>query len=163
MKKTMFLLTIFWKLLSLGAHFCKKLWRRQKSLVYRVGHKFSDAWNELIVVKWFISNFFWGNAKWKKVSCPHYLKIWMKWSKHGISYRLKHDPMSISKITFYANLSVSPKYWYQALISSKNCSIFTKLKHYSTKPSYWPHSGQGIADLNNKQHFFWKIIKALYQ
>ena len=44
----------------------------------------------------------------KKVSSPHYLKILMKLSKHGISYSLKRDPRSISKITFYANLRVSP-------------------------------------------------------
>ena len=76
--------------------------------LYRVGHKFSDTWNELFVVNWFISNFFWGNTKWKKVSSPHYLKILMKLSKHGISYSLKRDPRSISKITFYADLRVSP-------------------------------------------------------
>ena len=50
-----------------------------------------------------------------------------------------------------------------ALISSKKCIIFEKLKDYSTNPSNWSYSGQGIADLNNKQHCFWKIIKALYQ
>ena len=44
----------------------------------------------------------------KKVSSPHYLKILMKLIKHGISYNLKRDPSPISKITFYANLSVSP-------------------------------------------------------
>ena len=75
---------------------------------YRVFLKFSYTWNELFVVNWFISNFFWGNTKWKKVSSPHYLKILMKLSKHGISYSLKRDPRSISKITFYANLRVSP-------------------------------------------------------
>ena len=69
-----------------------------KPFKYRVGHKFSDTWNVLFVVNWFISNFFWRNTKWKKVSCSHYVKIWMKLSKHGISYSLKHDPRSISKI-----------------------------------------------------------------
>ena len=44
----------------------------------------------------------------KKISSPHYLKILMKLSKHGISYSLKRDPRSMSKITFCANLSVSP-------------------------------------------------------
>ena len=44
----------------------------------------------------------------KKISSPHYLKILMKLIKHGISYNLKRDPSPISKITFYANLSVSP-------------------------------------------------------
>ena len=84
---------------------------KSKSLnprTYRVGHKFSDTWNELFVVNWFISKKFWGNTKWKKVSSPHYLKILIKLSKHGISYSLKRDPRSISKITFYAILSVSP-------------------------------------------------------
>ena len=75
---------------------------------YRVVHKFSDTWNELFVVNWFISKNFWGNTKWKKVSSPHYFKILMKLSNHGIRYSLKRDPRSISKITFYANLSVSP-------------------------------------------------------
>ena len=36
------------------------------------------------------------------------MKISMKLSKHGISYSLKHDLRSISKITFYANLRASP-------------------------------------------------------
>ena len=44
----------------------------------------------------------------KKVLSPHYLKILMKLSKHGISYSLKRDPWSISKISFCANLRVSP-------------------------------------------------------
>ena len=86
-------------------------WNKNKkpfSMYYRVGRKFSDTWNVLFVVNWFISNFFWGNTKWKKVSSPHYLKILMKLIKHGISYNLKRDPSPISKITFYANLSVSP-------------------------------------------------------
>ena len=51
---------------------------------------------------------FWGNTKWKRALSPHYLKILMKLSKHGISYSLQRDPRSISKITFYANLRVSP-------------------------------------------------------
>ena len=44
----------------------------------------------------------------KKVSFSHYLKILMKSSKHGISYTLKRHPRSLSIITFYANLKVSP-------------------------------------------------------
>ena len=83
--------------------------------VYRVYLKFSDAWNELFVVNWFISKLFWGNKKWKKASSPHYLKILMKLSKHGISYSLQRDSRLISKITFYANLRVSPidtELWY---------------------------------------------------
>ena len=32
----------------------------------------------------------------------------IKLSKNGISYSLKRDPRSISKIPFFANLSVSP-------------------------------------------------------
>ena len=114
--------------------------------MYRVGHKFSDTWNELFVVNWFISKFFWGNTKWKKVSFPHYLKNLMKLSKHGISYSLKCNPRSISEITFWANLSVSPidieLYFFKELAKlKKNCS---------TKPSNWSHSGQGIVDLNKK-------------
>ena len=37
-----------------------------------------------------------------------YMKILMKLSKHGIIYSLKCDPKSISKVTFYVNLRVSP-------------------------------------------------------
>ena len=44
----------------------------------------------------------------KKVSSPNYLKILMKLNKNGISYSLRRDPRSISKITFYANLIVNP-------------------------------------------------------
>ena len=44
---------------------------------------------------------------WKKVSSPHYLKMLMKLSKRGISYSLKRDLRSISKITFYGNWRVS--------------------------------------------------------
>ena len=43
----------------------------------------------------------------KKSIMPN-LKILMKLSKHGISFSLKRDPRSITKITFCANLSVSP-------------------------------------------------------
>jgi len=89
--------------------------RLLQNRVYRVVHKFSDTRNELFVANWLISKFFWGNNKWKKVSSPHYLKIPMKLSKHGISYSLQRDPRSISKITFYANLRVSPidtELWY---------------------------------------------------
>ena len=115
-------------------------------VVYRVFLKFSDTWNELFVVNWFISKFFWGNTKWKKVSSPHYLKSLMKLSKHGITYSLKCSPRSISKITFCANLSVSPidieLYFFKELAKLK--------KNGSTKPSNWSHSGQGIADLNKK-------------
>ena len=58
---------------------------------------------ELVHLKFFLRKY-----QMKKVSCPHYLNMLMKLSKHGISYSLKRDPRSISKITFYANLSVSP-------------------------------------------------------
>ena len=114
-------------------------------LQYRVYLKFSDTWNELFVVNWFISNFFWGNTKWKKVSSPHYLKILMKWSKHGISYSLKRDLSSISKITFYTNLRVShigTKLWY--------------LLFKSAMP--WPEWGQlnGFAE-----HFFFNFASYL--
>ena len=44
----------------------------------------------------------------EKVSSPHYLKTLMKLGRHGISYSLKCNPRSISKISFCANLSVSP-------------------------------------------------------
>ena len=89
-------------------------------------------------------NFFWGNTKWKIVSFPHYLKILKKLSKHGINYSLKHDPRSISKITFYANLRVShigTKLWY--------------LLFKSAMP--WPEWGQlnGFAE-----HFFFNFASS---
>ena len=78
------------------------------SYMYRVSNKFSYTWNDLFLVNWFISHFFCENTKWKKISSPHYLKISSKLSKHGLSYSLKRDPRSISKITFCANSSVNP-------------------------------------------------------
>ena len=90
-------------------------WLTTNITLYRVFLKFSYTWNELFVVNWLISKFFWGSTKWNKVSYPHYLKILMKLSKHDISYSLKRDRKSISKITFYANLRVSPidtELWY---------------------------------------------------
>ena len=67
---------------------------------YRVSNKFSDTLNELFVVNWLISHFFCDNTKWKVVTSPHYLKILLKSTKHGLSYNLKRDWKSISKITF---------------------------------------------------------------
>ena len=81
------------------------------------------------MVNWFISNFFWGNTKWKKVSSPHYLKILMKLSKHGISYSLKRDPRSISKITFYANLRVSPIDTELLLFFKKNAVCYSSQQY----------------------------------
>ena len=68
--------------------------------LYRVSKKFSDTLNELFVVNWLISHFFCDNTKWKVVSSPHYLKILLKYTKYGLSYSLKRDWKSISKITF---------------------------------------------------------------
>ena len=62
----------------------------------------------------------------KKVSSPHYLKILVKLSKHGISYSLKCDPRSSSKITFYANLTL--------LISSND--FFKELQYLHRMKSY---------------------------
>ena len=72
---------------------------------------------------WWTSTFFCENTKWKKVSYPHYLKIVIKLSKHGLSYSLKSNPRSISKITFCANSSVK-FYWYSALFFQKTASSF---------------------------------------
>ena len=105
-------------------------------------------------------NFFCENTKWKKVSYQNYLKIVIKLSKHGLSYSLKCDPRSISKITLFADLSVK-SYWYGALFFSKNCIIFPKLKDYQANPSNWPHSDQYIADLNNKQQFLFEKFSNL--
>ena len=118
--------------------------------------KRQDTWNELFVVNWFISIFFCKNTKWKKVSYPHYLKIVIKLSKHGLSYSLKCDPRPISKITFCANLSVK-----SFIFFSKNCIIFPKLKDYQVNLSNWPHSDQWIADLNNKQQFLFEKFSNL--
>ena len=68
--------------------------------IYRASNKFSDTLNELFVVNWLISHFFCNNTKWKVVSFPHYLKILLKSTKHGLSYSLIRDWKSISKITF---------------------------------------------------------------
>ena len=84
-------------------------------IYYRVGHKFSYTWNELFVMNWFISKYFCGNTKSKILSSPHYLEILINLSKPGLSYSVKHDPSSISKITFYASLRVSPidaEFWW---------------------------------------------------
>ena len=130
------------------------------SSIYRVIHKFSYTWNKLFLVNWFTSTFFWENTKWKKVSYPHYLKIVIKLSKHGLSYSLKRDLRSISKITFCANSSVK-SYWYRALFFSKNCIFFPKLKDCQANPSNSPHSDQCIADLNNKQQFLFEKLTNL--
>ena len=59
----------------------------------------------------------------KKVSSQHNLKILMKLSKHGISYSLIRDPRSLSKITFYANLRVSPIDRVLIIFQKKNAVI----------------------------------------
>ena len=84
-----------------------KVWGRLDN-IYRVIHKFSYTWNELFLVSWFTVTFFCENAKWKKVSYPHYLEIVIKLSKNGLSYSLKRDPKSISKITFLPIRVLSP-------------------------------------------------------
>ena len=60
-----------------------------------------QTWPQLQPQSWSISNFFCKSTKWKKVSSPHYLKISIRLSKRGLSYSLKHDGRSISKITFF--------------------------------------------------------------
>ena len=84
----------------------RKYFTQMTSFFYTVSVFIHFKWavcGELVHLK-----FFWGNTKWKKVSSPPYLKISMKLSKHGFSYSFKHDPRSISKITFYANLRLCP-------------------------------------------------------
>ena len=80
--------------------FLEKLQGRNNFNIYRASNKFSDTLNELFVVNWLISHFFCNNTKWKVVSFPHYLKILLKSTKHGLSYSHIHDWKSISKITF---------------------------------------------------------------
>ena len=111
-------------------------WGRVKEITNSVvANKFSYTWNELFLVNWFISNFFCENTKWKKVSSPHYLKISSKLSKHGLSYSLKRDPRSISKITFYANLRVSPIDTELSGLKNKCCLLFKSAIS-------WPEWGQ---------------------
>ena len=128
------------------------------TLMYRVSHKFSYTWNELFVMNWFISKIFWGNTKWKNISCPHYLKILMKLSKHGISYTLRHDPRSISKM---------PIWLLTLLISSidfyKDLQYLHKIKRLFNKAIQLTSFRPRYCWLEYQTAFFWKITKALYQ
>ena len=74
---------------------------------YRVANKFSDTLNELFVVNWLISKTFGENTKWELASSSHYLKILVKSINHGLSYSLKRDQKSISKITFVPGFVLS--------------------------------------------------------
>ena len=65
-------------------------------IYFRVGNKFSDTFNELFSVNWLISIFFSESTK----SSPYHLKILIKSTKIGLSYRLKRDQRSISKMKF---------------------------------------------------------------
>ena len=111
---------------------------------YRVSHKFSYTWNELFVVNWFISKIFGGNTKWKKVSSPHYLESLMKLSEPGISYSLKRDPRSISEITFYANLRISP--------------IGTEIWYFFKKMLFFIHVSNTLAWMRSVGWLCWMIF-----
>ena len=69
----------------------------------------------------------------KKVSFFHYHQILMKLSEHCISYSLKCDLRSISKITFYANL----------IIFQKNAVSYSSQQYLSLNEGNW------MALLNN--------------
>ena len=73
---------------------------------YRVYLKFFIHLKWALCGNWFISVFS-RKCQMKKVSSPHYLKILVKSSKHGLSYSLKRDSSSIPKTTFYGNLRVN--------------------------------------------------------
>ena len=94
-------------LLRQSAHIvcCLLCW---SNLNYRVANKFSDTLNELFVVNCLISIFFCENTRWKLVSSPHYLKILIKSTKHGLSYSLKRDLRPISKITIVSPFDTEP-------------------------------------------------------
>ncbi len=80
-------------------------------------------------------HFFCENTKWKKGSSPHYLKMIIKLSTHGLSYSLKHDPRSIYKKPFYANLRVSPIHTELWEFFKKTCWLLFK------SAIFWPEWG----------------------
>ena len=98
-----------WKCVSINCPWIKKMVRNTclSHLVYRVANKFSDTLNELFVVNWLISKTFGENTKWELASSSHYLKILVKSINHGLSYSLKRDQKSISKITFVPGFVLS--------------------------------------------------------
>ena len=105
-----------------------------QSLFYN--HKLQGVPKVFIHLKWAVCGelvdlkFFWGNTKWNKVSYPHYLKILMKLSKHDISYSLKRDPRSISKIIFYANLRA-------LIIFQKNAACYSSQQYLGLNEVSW--------------------------
>ena len=138
----------------------RKIHRNPTSVfkMYRVSHKFSYTWNELFVVNWFISTFYCENTKWKQVSYQHYLTILIILSKHGLSYSLKCEPRSISKITFYANLSVSPidtELW--DFFQTKTAVIFSDQQYLHSE--VWIRSAFNLT----KTMQFFETMKAHYQ
>ena len=116
-------------------HSHNKVWRNPRcilnpSAIYRVANKFSDTLNELFVVNCLISIFFCGNTRWKLVSSPHYLKILIKSTKHGLSYSLKRDLRPISKITFVSPFDTES--WEFFLPKAKNAISYSN-HHYLGK------------------------------
>ena len=106
--------------------------------------------------------FFCEDIKGKIVSSPHYLKFLIQlpnqtWPSATASNLIWGQS---PKSNFVPNLSVK-SYWYRALMFSKNCIIFAKLKDYLANSSNWPHSDQYIADLNNKQQFLFEKFSNL--
>ena len=98
---------------------------------YRASNKFSDTLNELFVVNWLISHFFCNNTKWKVVSFPHYLKILLKSTKHGLSYSHIHDWKSISKITFVSGFVLGFLIQISNIYSQKSkTDVYSSNQHY---------------------------------
>ena len=95
-----------------------------------VANKFSDTLNQLFVVNCLISNFFCENTRWKLVSSPHNLKILIKSTKHNLSYSLKCDLRSISKITFVSPFVAEPWEFFlpKNAISSSNHYYLGEIK-----------------------------------
>ena len=133
--------------------------------IYRASNKFSDTLNELFVVNWLISHFFCNNTKWKVVSFPHYLKILLKSTKHGLSYSLKRDWKSISKITFVGGFVL-------ALLIQNSNNFSQKLMSVIQNSIIlaWIRSDgwtiflffQDNADLNKKMQLLRKFLQVWY-
>ena len=71
----------------------------------------------------------------------------MKLSKHSISYSLKRDPRSISKITFYANLRVTLLIQSFDNFSKKNAVCYSSQQYLGLNEVSW------MALLNNFFNF----------
>ena len=146
-------MSVFWN----KAWLCGSIhsWKKLFSLILHL--------NFLIVLETerFFSLVFLWKYQMKKSIIPHYLKFLIKLNKHSHSNSLKRDLRSISKITFYANLIVSPIDTELSGLKNKCCLLFKSAIS-------WPEWGQldGFAKWSfnfAKITSSLKKIKALYQ